>query len=86
MSQTDRQTDGQTDGAGFIGPAGRHGGSNKVSLIRQLVTEIIYTLQNKVNSNVNNIGGHRMPNYRIDIPIHLKHSKKKKLLHKPCEG
>ena len=24
-----RQTDGQTDGAGFIGPAGRQGGSKK---------------------------------------------------------
>ena len=27
---TDGQTDRQTDGAGFIGPAGGQGGSNKI--------------------------------------------------------
>ena len=27
MLQTDRRTDGQTDGAGYIGPADRQGGS-----------------------------------------------------------
>ena len=30
MLQTDRRTDGQTDGAGYIGPAEGYGGSKKL--------------------------------------------------------
>ena len=40
VTQTDRQTDGQTAGSGYIGPADRQGGSKKFTYGRLLITPL----------------------------------------------
>ena len=45
--QTDRRTDGQTDGAGYIGPAEGYGGSKNTASIHH-----IYIFAYKIDSSV----------------------------------